>query len=102
MITKRSKMILAVAVSVVAALLAVFLIILALKHHNEKQDSVSNMSSFSDYIADADALLEEETPKEEPVLFYNPVNGEVLKKYSMDALVYSETMEDYRVHNSQP
>lgn len=37
-------------------------------------------------------------PPQTPV-FYNPVEGEIYKAYSMDALVYSETMEDYRVHS---
>jgi murein DD-endopeptidase MepM/ murein hydrolase activator NlpD len=32
-------------------------------------------------------------------MYYFPVEGEVIKNYSMDALVYSETMKDYRVHS---
>lgn len=35
---------------------------------------------------------------EERVLYYAPVSGEISKGYSMDALVFSETMGDYRVH----
>ncbi len=37
---------------------------------------------------------------EEPVQqeYYYPVNGEILKKYSVDALVFSETLNDYRTH----
>lgn len=35
---------------------------------------------------------------EERVLYYAPVKGEIAKGYSMDALVFSETMGDYRVH----
>ncbi len=44
--------------------------------------------------------LEDESSDSEPerVLFYRPVTGEVVKHYSMDALVFSETMGDYRVH----
>ena len=30
--------------------------------------------------------------------YYRPVEGNVLKGYSMDALVFSKTMRDYRVH----
>lgn len=37
-----------------------------------------------------------EAPRE---TFYRPVAGETLKRYSMDALVFSETMRDYRVHS---
>ena len=36
---------------------------------------------------------------EQRVLYYTPVDGEIIKKYSMDALVYSETMGDYRTHS---
>lgn len=36
---------------------------------------------------------------EQRVLFYRPVSGEVIKNYSMDVLVFSETMKDYRVHS---
>ncbi len=35
---------------------------------------------------------------EQRVLYYAPVSGEIAKGYSMDALVFSETMGDYRVH----
>ena len=31
-------------------------------------------------------------------MFYRPINGEIIKKHSMDKLVFSETMKDYRVH----
>lgn len=31
--------------------------------------------------------------------FYSPVNGKIIKGYSMDTLVYSETLGDYRVHS---
>ncbi len=37
-------------------------------------------------------------PEPTPV-FYSPVNGEIIGKYSMDKLVFSETMGDYRVHS---
>lgn len=38
---------------------------------------------------------------EEPVViqYYYPVSGEVMKKFSVDALVFSETLNDYRVHS---
>lgn len=32
------------------------------------------------------------------VMYYSPVEGEIIKGYSMDALVFSQTMGDYRVH----
>lgn len=41
-------------------------------------------------------VSEPEAPR---VMFYRPVEGAVLKNHSMDALVFSETMKDYRVHS---
>ncbi|MBQ4317454.1 MAG: M23 family metallopeptidase [Clostridia bacterium] len=38
-------------------------------------------------------------PESPRVMFYRPVNGEIIKKHSMDKLVFSETMKDYRVHS---
>jgi len=32
-------------------------------------------------------------------VFYSPVSGEIIREYSMDKLVFSETMGDYRVHS---
>lgn len=32
------------------------------------------------------------------VMYYSPVEGEIIKGYSMDSLVFSQTMGDYRVH----
>ena len=38
-------------------------------------------------------------PDVEPrVMYYQPVEGNIIKKHSMDKLVFSETMGDYRVH----
>ena len=39
------------------------------------------------------------TPEPPRTMYYFPVEGEVIKNYSMDALVYCETMKDYRVHS---
>lgn len=44
-----------------------------------------------------DADVSEPAPSR--VMFYRPVDGEIIKDYSMEALVYSETMGDYRVHS---
>ena len=38
-------------------------------------------------------------PEPPRTMYYFPVEGEVIKNYSMDALVYSDTMKDYRVHS---
>ena len=43
---------------------------------------------------DADVSL----PEAPRVTFYRPVDGEIIKSHSLDRLVYSETMKDYRVH----
>ena len=45
--------------------------------------------------SDVDAELD---PPETPT-FVNPVSGEILKDYSMEHLVFSKTMGDYRVHS---
>ena len=39
-----------------------------------------------------------EKPKEEAPIYKRPVNGEILKGYHGDSLVFSETMQDYRTH----
>ena len=43
-----------------------------------------------------DSTVSEDEPT---IMFYRPVAGEVCKNYSMDALVFSATMGDYRVHS---
>lgn len=43
-----------------------------------------------------DAEISEPAPR---VMYYTPVEGEIIKSHSMDKLVFSETMGDYRVHN---
>jgi hypothetical protein len=40
--------------------------------------------------------IEEEPPVAKE--YYFPVNGDIMKKYSVDALVFSQTLNDYRVH----
>lgn len=44
----------------------------------------------------SDVNAEVEDPR---VMFYSPVSGEIIKPYSMEALIFSETMGDYRVHS---
>ena len=47
-----------------------------------------------------DEIQSSDTSKEPPVIkYYCPVKGEIIKNYSMDALVFSQTMGDYRVHS---
>jgi len=46
--------------------------------------------------SDVDADVQE--PEQPAQLFYSPVAGNIIKEFSMDRLVYSETMKDYRVH----
>lgn len=46
---------------------------------------------------DAETEKPEPTPEPEPV-FSRPVEGEIVKGHSLDNLVFSETMQDYRVH----
>lgn len=48
--------------------------------------------------ADSNAESEPEIEKNISTLLENPVNGSVLKDYSGDELVYSDTMQDWRVH----
>lgn len=42
---------------------------------------------------------ESQPEEDERVMYYNPVSGEIQKGFSMSALVFSETMQDYRVHS---
>ena len=47
-----------------------------------------------------DEIQSSDTSEESPVIkYYCPVKGEIIKNYSMDALVFSQTMGDYRVHS---
>ncbi len=46
---------------------------------------------------DAETDKPEPTPEPEPV-FCRPVDGEIVKEHNLDKLVFSETMQDYRVH----
>lgn len=46
---------------------------------------------------DAETEKPEPTPEPTPV-FCRPVEGEIVKGHSLDNLVFSETMQDYRVH----
>ena len=47
-----------------------------------------------------DEIQSSDTTEEPPVIkYYCPVKGEIIKNYSMDALVFSQTMGDYRVHS---
>ncbi len=47
-----------------------------------------------------DTVIKEES--KQPVIvapqFYKPVEGKIIKEFSMDALVFSPTMQDFRVH----
>ena len=43
--------------------------------------------------------VDAEVSEEDKETFFVPVEGEVIRGYSMDALVFSPTMRDYRVHS---
>ncbi|MBQ9921083.1 MAG: M23 family metallopeptidase [Clostridia bacterium] len=40
----------------------------------------------------------ENVPAQEKILYVVPVDGEIIKDFSNDSLVFSETMKDYRTH----
>lgn len=61
----------------------------------ESSASTPVINDESDVDADVSMPDEDETV----ALFFNPVFGEISKNYSMDKLVFSETMGDYRVHS---
>ena len=42
---------------------------------------------------------ESEAPIISSTKYVDPVSGEIVKPYSMDALIHSETMDDYRTHS---
>ena len=60
-----------------------------------KAPAVTKAPETSRVEKEADA----EVPSGIPVEFIMPTIGDVSKKYSIDVLVYSNTMEDYRTHN---
>ncbi len=61
---------------------------------NSTDSPVNNeQSGVTDEIQSNDSSIEPPVIK-----YYYPVKGEILKNYSMEALVFSETMGDYRVH----
>lgn len=41
----------------------------------------------------------EEAPQIEPLTFIAPLNGEIIKDFAKETLVYSETLEEWTVHN---
>lgn len=51
-------------------------------------------------VINEESGIDAEVSNSEPaIMFYRPVNGEISKAYSMNALVFSQTMGDYRVHS---
>ncbi|HBR31910.1 MAG TPA: hypothetical protein DD733_07485, partial [Clostridiales bacterium] len=56
----------------------------------ESEEQVDNTESNAGEVIDN---------TNEPAYVYPVANGTVLKSYSIDALVFSTTMQDYRVHN---
>ena len=46
----------------------------------------------------SDDTLTDTEPKEEPIVYGIPCSGYVQKEYSSDTLVFSQTMNDHRVH----
>ncbi len=61
-----------------------------------KPDEKPVIKDESDVGAEVEKPDEQETPRQ---MFYRPVNGEIMKSHSLDKLVFSETMGDYRVHS---
>lgn len=61
----------------------------------EVSESAPVINDESDVEADVSMPDEDETV----ALYFRPVFGEISKDYSMDRLVFSETMGDYRVHS---
>ncbi len=45
-----------------------------------------------------DADTDEPTPETPSPVFFRPVKGEIIKAHDLERLVFSETMNDYRVH----
>lgn len=51
------------------------------------------------FLASDETLTLPESTTSEPIVWREPVEGEVLKRFSDGELMYSETMNDYRTHN---
>lgn len=68
----------------------------------EKNDNVSHehpVGNEESGVEDVVITPESQPEEENRVMYYNPVSGEIQKEFSMSALVFSETMQDYRVHS---
>lgn len=67
---------------------------------NAEKPVGNDVSGVTDEVIKPDEESTESKPPEETptVLYYRPVSGEVIKGHSVDALVFSETMQDFRIH----
>ncbi len=64
------------------------------------QDVITPPEISDTPVGNEQSGIDAEVSDPEPrVMFYRPVQGAIIKNHSMDALVFSETMKDYRVHN---
>jgi murein DD-endopeptidase MepM/ murein hydrolase activator NlpD len=67
--------------------------------HPAPEQSLGDISDepVNNEQSNVDAEISEPEPPR--VLYYRPTQGKIIKDYSMDRLVFSETMGDYRVHS---
>jgi murein DD-endopeptidase MepM/ murein hydrolase activator NlpD len=76
--------------------------ILSAKEDIEVVDNVNEDNIEDDDTDTVEASAEAENseiPKEELIIFQAPCSGSIIKEYSPTVLIYSETLDDWRVHN---
>lgn len=64
----------------------------------ENEDVKSKKADESVLTANETDVDDVNTKEAKTVLFEKPISGEIIKDYSVDELLYSDTMQDWRVH----
>jgi murein DD-endopeptidase MepM/ murein hydrolase activator NlpD len=65
---------------------------------NQEDTKVDSEGEF-DIVSKSNVNQEDTKPKVVPLVFSKPLNGEILKTYSMDKLLYSNTLESWKTHD---
>lgn len=69
-----------------------------LEEKEESKEDKSTVTKKEEIVKKEDKVTEKPEEIKEPV-FERPVEGEIIKKFAKDTLVYSETLDEWVVHN---
>jgi murein DD-endopeptidase MepM/ murein hydrolase activator NlpD len=64
-----------------------------------KNETITNTVEEAEKVVENTETEEVEETEEEPLTFIAPVNGEIIKDFANEKLVYSKTLEEWTVHN---